>query len=117
VELERQLNEHSSLRIELEELRAEQARRLAREQAAERRRDETLQLLKDQLPTLASTWLAGDTLSGFGKRVPRAVVEAIVESESISEQDADILRRAAGIPRPADGNTATPTNGISHGHS
>jgi len=117
VELEKQLNEHSSLRIELEELRAEQARRLAREQAAERRRDETLQLLKDQLPTLASTWLAGDTLSGFAKRAPRAVVEAIIESESISAQDSDILRRAAGIPQPADGNTATPSNGVSHGHS
>lgn len=118
VELETALNEQSAMRLELEELRAEQQRRLAREQAAERRRDETLQLLKDQLPMLATTWLSGDSLSGFAKRSPREVIETIVESGAVSEQDAEILRRAAGLSRgAADGNPATPTNGISHGHS
>jgi len=112
--LETAAAEHSLQRIELDELRTENELRRAREAAAEKRRDETLQLLKDQLPTLATTWLSGDSLSGFARRVPREVVEAIVESTAVSEQDSEILRRAAGIPKPAP---APQPNGVNHGHS
>jgi hypothetical protein len=116
--LETAAAEHSLQRIELDELRTENELRRAREAAAERRRDETLQLLKDQLPTLATTWLSGDSLSGFARRVPREVVEAIVESTAVSEQDSEILRRAAGIPKPAPSANPTSVNGVSsHGHS
>lgn len=110
-----QLNEQSAMRIELDELRIDRDLRREREKAAEKRRDETLQLLKDQLPTLATTWLSGDSLSGFAKRTPREAVESIVESGAVSEQDAEILRRAAGIPKPAPAPQTT--NGVNHGHS
>lgn len=109
-----QLNEQSAMRIELDEIRAERDLRREQEKAAERRRDETLQLLKDQLPALASTWLSGDSLSGFAKRTPREAIESIIESGTVSEQDSEILRRAAGIPKPAP---APQPNGVNHGHS
>lgn len=116
-DLRRELEQQQTMRIELEELRADRDRRLLREQAAERRRDETLQLLKDQLPTLAATWLSGDSLSGFGKRAPRSVIDALLDSDALSEQDSEILRRAAGIPRPAPA-PPNQANGVSeHGHS
>lgn len=114
--LETQLGEESAMRLELEELRRETELRRAREAAAERRRDETLALLKEQIPTLAATWLAGDTLSGFAKRAPREAIESLIESGAFSEQDNDLLRRGAGIPRPAPSPPNQP-NGVNHGHS
>lgn len=115
--LETQVGEESAMRLELEEIRRETELRRVREAAAERRRDETLQLLKDQLPSLAATWLSGDTLSGFAKRNPREAIETIIESGAFSEQDNDILRRGAGIPRPAPPPPTPPNGASNHGHS
>ncbi len=115
--LESQVVEESAMRLELEELRRETELRRAREAAAEARRDATLQLLKDQIPSLASAWLAGDTLSGFAKRAPREAIESLIESGAFSEQDNDLLRRGAGIPRPAPQPQPSQSNGMHHGNS
>lgn len=115
--LETQVGEDSAMRLELEEIRRETELRRQREAAAEKRRDDTLQLLKDQIPTLASTWLAGDSLSGFAKRAPREAIEALIESGSFSEQDNDLLRRGAGIPRPTPNPQPPQPNGMHHGNS
>lgn len=104
-------------RTRSELLDAQQVRdlELKREANKERRKDETLALLKDQIPSIMKTWIEGNTLSEFAKRTPKGAVQAIIESGEISEQDADILRTAAGIPKPAPNPTA---NGVaSHGHS
>ena len=115
-ELEERADAAAALRSELEDARQEREIQLKRYQASEKRRDETLQLLKDQLPALVGQWLSGDSLSGFAKRTPRGVLDAILESETLSDQDAEILRRAAGIPKPSP-NPQT-ANGVSdHGHS
>lgn len=115
-ELEVRSDEAERLRSELSDAKQERDIQLQQHAARERRRDETLALLKEQAPILFKTWLEGNTLSEFGKRTPRGAVEAIIESGEISEQDADILRRAAGIPKPA-ANTAE-SNGVSnHGNS
>jgi hypothetical protein len=106
-------------RARAELLDAQQVRdlELKKHENAERRRDQTLELLKEQLPMLAKTWFEGNTLSEFAKRTPKGAVEAIIESEDISEQDREILRTAAGIPKPAPTPTATANGAASHGHS
>lgn len=99
--LEAQVDAAAALHSELTDAAQERDVSLKRFESSEKRKDETLTLLKDQLPSLVSTWLAGDSLSGFAKRSPRDVVEAVVASGSIAEQDAEIMRKAAGIPKPA----------------
>lgn len=116
-QLETAADEATVLRSELTDAKQERDIALKRFEASERRKDDTISLLKDQLPALVSTWLSGDTLSGFGKRAPRDVVETIVDSGTISEQDSDLLRRAAGIPKPAQEQTQTKNSEVNHGHS
>jgi hypothetical protein len=132
-ELEAQLTELSAMRTELADAAHERALAVKRQEASERRRDETLKLLKDQIPELVGLYLSGASLSGWAKKVPRDALEALLESDAISEAVRDELRRAAGIPKPADaapGPTAAPEtpnpaaapdntmNGVSaHGHS
>jgi hypothetical protein len=126
-ELEGRLTEADALRAELADAAHERSLAVKRQEASERRRDETLKLLKDQVPELVGLYLSGASLSGWAKKVPRDALEAFVESDAISEAVRDELRRAAGIPKPADaapGPTAAPEtlnqsmNGASaHGHS
>lgn len=106
LQLESRADEADRMRSELADAKQERDIELKRNESRERRRDETLQLLKDQLPAMAKTWLEGNSLSEFARRTPKQAVEIIIESGSVSEQDADILRRAAGIPKPA----TEPTN-------
>jgi hypothetical protein len=127
-ELEGRLNEADALRAELADAAHERSLAVKRQEASERRRDETLKLLKDQVPELVGLYLSGASLSGWAKKVPRDALEALLESDAISEAVRDELRRAAGIQsKPADaapGPTAAPEtpnqsmNGASaHGHS
>lgn len=69
--------------------------------AAEKRKDSALQLLKDHVPGLISLYIEGESLSAWARRIPRAVAEALVDDGGLSESDADIIRRAAGLkPKP-----------------
>lgn len=116
-ELEAQVDASRRLHSELEDSALERDILLKRHESSERRRDQTLSLLKEQLPALMKTWLEGDSLAAFAKRAPKDVVQAIVESETISEQDSETLRRAAGIPKPApQPPTPQPNGAASHGH-
>lgn len=114
--LEKQADEAAVLRSELADAKQERDLSLRRHEASERRRDETLSLLKDQVPHLMKLYVEGDSLTGWAKRAPRDVVEAVVDSGTIAEGDADLLRRAAGIaPKPASNPNS---NGVTdHGHS
>lgn len=120
-DLENQLDAAAALRSELESMDQERQIRNRRETASERRRDETLNLLKEELPKLASKWLEGNSLSGFAARAPRDVVQSIVDCGALSEYDAEILRRGAGLGSPGAApqpNPNTQANGVSsHGHS
>lgn len=108
--LEKQADEAAVLRSELADAKQERDLALRRHEASERRRDETLALLKEQVPVLAKVWLEGNTLSEFARRTPKPVIEAIVDAGELSEQDAEVLRRAAGIgPKPAP----SPATGVS----
>lgn len=100
-DLERHQDEAMMLRSELENAVHDRDLSAKRHTNAERRRDETLGLLKEQLPKLASLYVDGDSLTAWAKRAPRDVIEAIVESDSISAVDAEKLRKAAGLqPKP-----------------
>jgi hypothetical protein len=114
--LEVHADEAIVLKSELADAQQEREVSLARHRSSEKRRDETLTLLKEQVPTLVRLYTEGDSLSGWAKRAPRDVVETIIDSGTIAESDADILRRAAGIPpKPAPNPNS---NGVSdHGHS
>lgn len=119
-ELEARSDQSDKLRSELADATQMRDLEMKKAQNAERRRDETLTLLKEQFPMLARVWLEGNTLSEFAKRTPKAAIEVIIESGSVSAQDAEVLRRAAGIdPKPAPEETPNQTaNGVSdHGHS
>ena len=110
--LEAQSDAATALRSELADATQEREISLERHRASEKRRNETLQLLKDQLPAIVGTWISGDSLTGFAQRAPKDVVQAIIESAAIAEHDATILRRAAGLDKPP----AT-VNGVNHGNS
>lgn len=127
-DLESRLDEADALKAELADAAHERSLAVKRQEASERRRDETLKLLKDQVPELVGLYLSGASLSGWAKKVPRDTLEALLESDAISEAVREELRRAAGIQsKPADaapGPTAAPEtpnqsmNGVSaHGHS
>ena len=114
--LEQQADEAAVLRSELADAKQERDIALQRHQSGEKRRDQTLGLLKEELPKLVDLWLSGETISGFAKRAPRDVIETLIDSGSLSEQDADLLRRHAGIPPKPAPNPQS--NGVSeHGHS
>lgn len=115
-ELETQVDAANKARSDLLDMSLVRDLEVKRHQSSERRRDETLQLLKDQLPELVKKWLDGDSLSAFAKRAPKDVIQAVVESDTIAEHDAEILRRSAGIAAKAPPNPTA--NGVSdHGHS
>ena len=109
-ELEAHADEALALRSELADATQERELSLSRHKASERRRDETLTLLKDQVPSLVKLYVEGESLSGWVRKVPRDAIEAMLDSGALSESDADQLRRAAGIPKPAP--PPTPTNGM-----
>lgn len=110
-ELEKQADESALLRAELADAKQEREIALNQYHARERRRDETLRLLKEQVPALFAQWLTNDSVSGFAKRVPREALEVLIETGMLSEQDADVIRRSAGIPKPPP---PSPTNGAAH---
>lgn len=114
--LEAHADEAVVLKSELADAKQERELAVKRHDAAEQRREQTMALLKEQIPSLMRLYVEGDSLSSFAKRAPRAVIETIVESDTVSESDAEILRRAAGIPpKPA---TQQQSNGVvDHGHS
>jgi hypothetical protein len=113
--LEAHADEAVVLKSELADAKQERELAVKRHDAAEQRREQTMSLLKEQVPALMRLYVEGDSLSSFAKRAPRAVIETIVESDTVSESDAEILRRAAGIPpKPAPQQS----NGVvDHGHS
>jgi hypothetical protein len=117
-ELEARSDQADRLRSELADATQMRDLEMKRAENAERRRDETLQLLKDQIPGLAKVWLEGNTLAEFAKRTPKQAIEVILESGAVSEQDAEIMRRASGIPKPAPETPTSTSNGVTdHGHS
>jgi hypothetical protein len=131
-ELEARIDEAEAIRAELADAAHERELRVKREANAERRRDETLQLLKDQVPELVSLYVSGSSLSGWAKKVPRDALEMLIDSDALAESVREELRRAAGIPsKPAGAAASTggeaqsapppppnPMNGVSaHGHS
>jgi hypothetical protein len=112
--LESQANEAAVLRSELVDNKQERDLALRRHEASERRKDETLALLKEQVPALVGQYLSGNSLSDFAKRAPKDVIQTIVDSEVLGPADAETLRRGAGIPAPAAPQPQTQTvNGVS----
>lgn len=109
--LESHADESLALRSELADASQEREVSLARHKASEKRRDETLTLLKDQVPALVKLYIEGESLSGWVRKVPRDAIEAMLDSGALSDSDADQLRRAAGISKPAPPPTP-PTNGM-----
>lgn len=110
------LEEHADdalvLRSELADAAQERELSLAKHKASERRRDETLTLLKDQVPSLVKLYVEGETLGAWAKKVPRDALEAMLDSGTLSESEADQLRRAAGISKPAAPPQTPQTNGM-----
>lgn len=112
--LERNADEAAILRSELADSKHERELSADRHKQSERRRDQTLTLLKEQVPSLVSMYVDGSSLAAFVKRTPRAVIEALLEDGDLAPSDAEQIRRAAGIQPPQ----STPPNGVSnHGHS
>ena len=104
--LESRADEVTVLRSELEDAKQEREIAFKRHEASEKRRTETLELLKDQVPTLVKQWVEGNSLADFARRTPRDAVEVIIDSGALAERDADVLRRGAGIPpKPAQTET------------
>lgn len=112
--LEVNADESAVLRSELADTSQERDITLARHKASEARRDQTLSLLKEQVPSLMKRYLDGDSLAAWVQRTPRAVIDALLEGDTISPADADQIRRAAGIPKP---QPTQPNGASSHGHS
>lgn len=111
--LEKQSDEAAVLRSELADARQEREVALKQHESREKRRDETLALLKDQLPALVGLYVSGNSLSDFAKRAPKDVIEAIVDAGVVGAADLETLRRAAGIvPKPAPTENTT-VNGVS----
>lgn len=111
--LEKSADEAATLRSELADASQERDIAMARHKASEARRDQTLSLLKDQVPSLVKRYLDGDSLAAWVQRTPRPVIEALLDGDTLSPADSDQIRRAAGISKPA-----TQSNGISdHGNS
>jgi hypothetical protein len=98
--LESQADEAAVLRSELADSAQERALQLKRHEASEKRRDQTLELLKDQLPALVQLYISGNSLADFAKRAPKDVIQTIVDSEVLGASDVEVLRRGAGIPKP-----------------
>lgn len=114
--LEQNADEAATLRSELADASQERDIALARHKASEARRDQTLTLLKDQVPSLVKRYLDGDSLAAWVQRTPRPVIDALLDGDTLSPADSDQIRRAAGISKPQP--PPTPPNGASsHGHS
>lgn len=103
-ELEKGYDESLRLRDELADASQERDLMLKRNANAERRRDETLAMLKDQVPTIVRKYVEGDSFDAWVKRQPRDVAEALADSEAISAADAERIRAAAGLPPKAAPN-------------
>jgi len=111
VTLETHVDDALVLRSELADAAQERELSLAKHKASEKRRDDTLALLKDQVPTLVKLYVEGETLGAWARKVPRDAIDAMLDSGALSESDADQLRRAAGISKPAP-PPPTQTNGM-----
>jgi len=110
--LEAHADEVVVLRSELEDARQERDLALRRHEASEKRRNETLDLLKDQVPTLVKQWTDGNSIVEFARRTPREALEVIIESGGLAERDAELMRKAVGIPpKPAREATNQQSNG------
>lgn len=109
VTLETHVDDALVLRSELADAAQEREISLAKHKASEKRRDDTLTLLKEQVPTLVKLYVEGETLGAWARKVPRDAIDAMLDSGALSESDADQLRRAAGISKPAP---TTQTNGM-----
>jgi hypothetical protein len=114
--LEQNADEAATLRSELADASQERDIALARHKASEARRDQTLALLKDQVPSLVKRYLDGDSFAAWVQRTPRPVIEALLDGDTLSPADADQIRRAAGIPKPPTPPTQ-PNGASSHGNS
>jgi hypothetical protein len=88
----------------------ERAIALQRQTAADKRRSDVVEMLKEQLPSILSRF-AGSDLKGFVAGIPPEVVQAVLDSEMLPKGHADLLRRAAGV------SEKKATNGVSHGNS
>lgn len=77
---------------------------LAKQQAADRRKDETLALLKAKAPALLDRFFATSDLASFVKTLDPMLVNVVLESGTLSEEQASTLRRLTGIGK-------TPVNG------
>jgi regulator of replication initiation timing len=103
--LEAHVDEAIVLRSELADAHQERELSAKKHEASEKRRNETMSLLKEQVPALVRLYVEGESLSSFAKRAPRDVIEAMIESGTLSESDTDLLRRHVP-PKP---KTAEPT--------
>jgi|SRR5262245_29190506 len=77
---------------------------LAKQQAADRRKDETLALLKAKAPALLDRFFATTDLASFVKTIDPALLLMLLESGTLTEEQAATLRRVSGIGK-------TPVNG------
>jgi len=104
--LEAHADEAIVLASELADSKQQRELAFKKHEASEKRRNDTMDLLKDQIPSLVKLYVEGDSLAGFARRIPRDALEVIIDSGSLSASDADVLRRAAGIPpKPAQAET------------
>jgi hypothetical protein len=103
--LEAHVDEALVLRSELADATQERELKIKRHAASEKRRDETMTLLKEQLPKLATLYVEGESLSAFARRAPRDAIEALIDSGALSESDTELLRRVVPArPQPQTTN-------------
>lgn len=111
VELEKGWLDVMDLRSELADTQHERALQLTSAAAREKRRDETLSLIKPHLPKLFGAFAGGSDLASFVKECPPELISTVLDSQLLPKHLEDKLRKAA-TP------TQTTSNGASnHGHS
>jgi hypothetical protein len=96
--------EHALMREELVSTKHIRDLELRKQDAADRRRDETLALLKAKAPALLDRFFGTTDLASFVKTIDPALLSMLLESGTLSEEQATTLRRVAGIGK-------TPVNG------
>lgn len=105
--LEKHIDEVLILRAELSDMKYSHERQLARDQAAEARRQQVMGLLAQKAPAMLDKLFSGGDLASFLATLDPMVIETVCESGALTASQVETIRRYA--PK-----RESPLNGAAH---